>query len=84
MHYCLAAVLICPSFTLVGNDFFCVEKTHSLHPCIDYQGVTDIPIKNKYPLHLTDSAFEPLYQATPFSKLGQNAYHLIHIMDGVK
>lgn len=42
-------------------------------------------VKNKYPLPLIDSAFEPLHQATVFSKhnLG-NAYHLIRIREGDK
>lgn len=45
--------------------------------------MNDITGKSKYPLPLIDSAFEPLHNATVFSKLDlRNAYHLICIMEG--
>ncbi|XP_055015782.1 uncharacterized protein LOC129410863 [Boleophthalmus pectinirostris] len=46
-------------------------------------GLNDITVKNKYPLPLIDSAFEPLHQATIFTKLDlRNAYHLVRIRQG--
>ena len=40
-------------------------------------------MKNRYPLPLISSAFEPLRGATVFSKLDlQNAYHLLRIPEG--
>ncbi len=58
----LAVDLICPSPSPGGATFFFVEKKDkSLHPCIDYQGLNEITVKNKYPLPLIDSAFGPLH-----------------------
>lgn len=74
----MAAGLIRPSFF-----FFVGKKDSSLRSCIDYQGINDITIKNKYSLPLIDPTFEPLHQATVFTKLDlRNAYHLIRIREG--
>lgn len=80
----LAAGLIRPSSSPVGAGFFFVDKKDkTLRPCIDYRGLNDIIIKNKYPLPLIDSAFAPVHQATIFTKLDlQNAYHLVRIREG--
>uniref|UniRef100_A0A8P4GPN0 Gypsy retrotransposon integrase-like protein 1 n=1 Tax=Dicentrarchus labrax TaxID=13489 RepID=A0A8P4GPN0_DICLA len=80
----LAAGLIRPSSSPVGAGFFFVtKKDQSLRPCIDYRGLNDITIKNKYPLPLIDPAFEPLHKAKVFSKLDlRNAYHLVRIREG--
>uniref|UniRef100_A0A674NT72 ribonuclease H n=1 Tax=Takifugu rubripes TaxID=31033 RepID=A0A674NT72_TAKRU len=82
----VAAGLIRPSSSPVGAGFFFVEKKDkSLRPCIDYTGLNDITVKNKYPLPLIDSAFSPLHTATVFTKLDlRNAYHLIRIREGDK
>ena len=46
-------------------------------PCIDYRGVNEITIKNRYPLPLMTTAFELLQGATIFTKLDlRKAYHL--------
>ena len=59
------------------------KKDGSLRPCIDYRGLNDITVKNKYPLPLMSGAFELLQGATFFSKLDlRNAYHLVRIRDG--
>ena len=59
------------------------KKDKSLRPCIDYRGLNDITIKNRYPLPLISSAFELLQYATIFSKLDlRNAYHLVRIREG--
>lgn len=80
----LATGLIRPSSSPVAAGFFFVDKKDkTLRPCIDYRGLNDITIKNKYPLPLIDSAFEPLHKATIFSKLDlRNAYHLVRIRQG--
>lgn len=80
----LTAGLIRPSSSPVGAGFFFVgKKDGTLRPCIDYRGLNDITVKNKYPLPLLDSAFHFLHQATVFTKLDlRNAYHLVRIKEG--
>ena len=80
----LSAGFIRPSSSPVGAGFFFVaKKDHTLRPCIDFRGLNDITIKNKYPLPLIDPSFEPLHKATVFSKLDlRNAYHLIRVREG--
>ena len=80
----LAAGIIRPSSSPLGAGFFFVsKKDKTLRPCIDFRGLNNITVKNKYPLPLISSAFEPLQGATVFSKLDlRNAYHLVRIRDG--
>ena len=81
----LAAGLIRPTSSLVGAGFFFFveKKDGSLRPCMDYTGLNDITVKNKYPLPLIDSAFSPLHESTIFTKLDLlNAYHLVRIREG--
>uniref|UniRef100_A0A669CB49 Gypsy retrotransposon integrase-like protein 1 n=1 Tax=Oreochromis niloticus TaxID=8128 RepID=A0A669CB49_ORENI len=79
----LAAGLIRPSSSPVAAGFFFVaKKDKSLRPCIDYRGLNNITIKNKYPLPLLTSAYELLQGATVFTKLDlRNAYHLVRIRE---
>ena len=63
--------------------FFVAKKDGSLRPCIDYRQLNTITVKNKYPLPLLNSTFEPLTHATVFTKLDLcNAYHLVRIREG--
>ncbi|KAK2906403.1 hypothetical protein Q8A73_010346 [Channa argus] len=63
--------------------FFVSKKDKTLRPCIDYRGLNNITIKNKYPLPLLNSAFETLQDAAIFTKLDlRNAYHLVRIREG--
>lgn len=80
----LAAGIIRPSSSALGAGFFFVKKKDlTLRLCIDFQGLNNITIKNKYPLPLLNSAFDPLQGATVFSELDlRNAYHLVHIREG--
>lgn len=79
----LAAGLIRPSSPVGAGFFFVEKKDHTLRPCIDYRGLNDITVKNKYPLPLMDSAFSSLHEAAIFSKLDlRNAYHLVRIKEG--
>ena len=80
----LSSGLIRPSSSPVGAGFFFVtKKDKSLRPCIDFRGLNNITVRNKYALPLISSAFEPLQGATIFSKLDlRNAYHLVRIRKG--
>ena len=80
----LKAGIIRPSSSPLGAGFFFVaKKDKTLRPCIDYRGLNSITTRNKYPLPLINSAFEPLVGATIFSKLDlRNAYHLVRIRAG--
>lgn len=65
------------------SKLLAVKKYKTLRLCLDYRGLNNITIKNKYPLPLIDSAFGPLHDATVFSKLDlSNAYHLVRISEG--
>jgi hypothetical protein len=80
----LAAGVIRPSSSPAGAGFFFVSKKNkSLRPCIDYRGLNNITVKNRYLLPLISSGFELLQGATIFSKLDlRNAYHLVRISEG--
>jgi hypothetical protein len=80
----LAAGLIRPSSSPAGAGFFFVgKKDGSLRPCIDYRGLNDVTVKNRYPLPLLTSAFELLQGSTIFTKLDlRNAYHLVRVREG--
>lgn len=67
IHDSLVAGIIRPSSSPAGVGFFFVEKKDgSLWPCIDYQGLNDIKVKNCYPLPLITSAFKLLQGASIF------------------
>ena len=72
----LASGIIRPSSSPVAAGFFFVgKKDGGLRPCIDYRQLNDITVKNRYPLPLLSSTFEPLSNATIFTKLDlRNAY----------
>ena len=76
--------LIRSSSSPLGAGFFFVgKKDGTLPPCIDFRGLNEITIKNKYPLPLIDPSFEPLCHARVFTKLDlRNAYHLVRIREG--
>ena len=79
-----ASGLIRPASSPLGAGFFFVgKKDGSLCPCIDYRGLNEITINNKYPLPLIDPSLEPLCNAKIFTKLDlRNAYHLVRIREG--
>lgn len=77
----LATGIIRPSSSPVAAGFFFVgEKDGSLRPCIDFHGLNDITVKNKYPLPLITSAFDIPQEATILDR--RNAYHLVRIREG--
>jgi hypothetical protein len=70
----LAAGCIRPSASPASAGFF---------QCIDYRGLNDITVKNRYTIPLIASTFEPLQGATIFSKLDlRNTYLLVWIWEG--
>uniref|UniRef100_A0A1A8HXK5 Gypsy retrotransposon integrase-like protein 1 n=1 Tax=Nothobranchius kuhntae TaxID=321403 RepID=A0A1A8HXK5_NOTKU len=80
----LANGTIRPSTSPLGAGFFFVaKKDGSLRPCIDYRSLNQITVKDKYPLPLLSSTFEPVQDATVFTRLDlRNAYHLVLIRQG--
>ncbi|XDV14335.1 hypothetical protein PO909_014606 [Leuciscus waleckii] len=79
----LDAGTIVPSTSPAGAGFFFVKKKDgSLRPCIDYRGLNDITVKNRYPLPLMSSAFEIVQGAQYFTKFDiRNAYHLVRMKE---
>ncbi len=80
----LVAGIIRPSSSPAGAGFFFMEKKDGLlRLCIDYRGLNDITVKNRYPLPLMSSAFELLQGSTIFTKLYlRSAYHIVRIREG--
>ena len=80
----LASGIIRPSsFPVAAGFFFVAKKDGSLRPCIHYCQLNTITVKNKYPIPLLSSTFEPLTHTTIFTKLDlRNAYHLVRIREG--
>ena len=80
----LANGFIRPSTSAAGAGvFFISKKDGSLRPCINYRGLNNITIKNRYPLPLMSSAFERLQGAVFLTNLDlRNTYNLIRIQEG--
>lgn len=65
-------------FFLGAGFFFKQKQNGSLLPCIDCQSLNEITMKNKHPLPLLDTAFDPLHKTQFSSKLDlRNANHFI-------
>lgn len=63
-----------------GAGFFFVEKRDKT---LDYRGVNDITVKNRYPLPPFSTAFKLLQGTTIYTKPDlRNAYHLVWIREG--
>ena len=69
---CLAASLPCPLSSPAGAGFFFLQKKDgTLCPCIDYWGLNDITVNNRYPvISLIASAFSELPKAQFFYQAG--------------
>lgn len=82
----LKSGIICPSTSPLGVGFFFVsKKDKTLRQCIDFRGLNQITVKNKYPLPLINSVYEKLQDAKIFTKLDLcNSYHLVRIRKGDK
>ncbi|XP_010451699.1 PREDICTED: uncharacterized protein LOC104733861 [Camelina sativa] len=72
-----------PSFSPWGAPvLFVKKKDGSMRLCIDYQGVNNITIKDKYPLPQMDELLDQLRGASCFSKIDlASGYHQISIAE---
>ncbi len=71
IHDSQVAGIIRPSSSPAGAGFFFVgKKDGSLRPCIDYRGLNDITVKNRYPLPLMSSAFKALAGGSHLYEVG--------------
>jgi hypothetical protein len=62
---------------------FVKESDRSLCLCVDYRGLNEGTIKNRYPLPLLHKTLLRLQKAKYFTKLDiRGAYHLVHIVEG--
>ena len=65
--------------------FFDQKPDRSLRLCVDYWGLSNITIKNQYPLPLIGESLDRLGQAKLFTQLDlTNAYHRMRICEGDK
>ncbi len=65
--------------------FFNKKPDGSPHLCVDYQGLNNLTIKNRYPLSLIDEALDRLSWAKQFTQLDlTSAYHQMRIQEGDK
>ena len=63
-----------------ASMFFVPKKSKELRPCIDYRGLNDITIKDRYPLPLIKDVLEAMRGSKIFTKLDlRGAYHLLWI-----
>ena len=82
--------------TTLANDFIRPSKSPTGAPilfdrkpdgsfrlCVDYRGLSNITIKNQYPLPLIGESFNRLGRARRFTQLDlTNAYHRMRIREG--
>ena len=63
--------------------FFVKKKSGELRPVIDYRGLNEVTVKNKYPLPLIHELLTRFTKARIFSKIDLcGAYNLVRIKDG--
>src|SRR5512140_1953942 len=74
---------ICPSSSPWGSPVLLVEKKDgSLRMVVDYRGLNEVTIKNKYPLPMINDMFDRLQVAKVFSKIDlQSGYHQLKIRE---
>ncbi|OQD64946.1 hypothetical protein PENANT_c409G07288, partial [Penicillium antarcticum] len=80
----LAKEWIRPSQSPAGAPIiFVKKKDRSLRLCVDYRGLNNITIKNRYPLPLVSETMDRLSGAKIFTQLDlRDAYHRIRIKEG--
>ena len=72
-----------PSFSPWGSPVLLVEKKDgSLRMVVDYRGLNEVTIKNKYPLPMINDLFDRLQGAKVFSKIDlRSGYHQLKIRE---
>ena len=80
----LAKGFIRPSKSPAGAPiFFVKKKSGELRPCVDYRGLNEMTIKNRYPLPLISELLDRLGSARVFTKIDlRGAYNLVRIKSG--
>ena len=80
----LANGFIQASKSPAGAPILFVRKPDgSLRLCVDYRGLNNLTIKNRYPLPLIGESLDRLGQAKRFTQLDlTNAYHQMRIKEG--
>ena len=64
---------------------FICKSNSNFRLCVDYQGLNNLTIENRYPLLLIGESLNWLGQAKRFTQLNlTSAYHLIRIKEGDK
>lgn len=82
----LAKGFIRPSESSAGAPILFVKKKDgSLRLCVDYRGLNNVTIKNRYPLPLINELLDRLSSAKIFTKIDlRGAYNLLRIAEGDK
>src|SRR6185437_10404 len=66
-----------------ASILFVSKKDDSLRLCVDYRGLNNITVKNRYPLPLVNELLNRLNGAIVFSKIDlKDAYYRIRIREG--
>jgi Reverse transcriptase (RNA-dependent DNA polymerase)/RNase H-like domain found in reverse transcriptase/Retroviral aspartyl protease len=80
----LAKGFIRPSKSPAGAPIFFVKKKGGdLRPCVDYRGLNEMTVKNRYPLPLISELLDRLGSARVFTKIDlRGAYNLVRIKPG--
>ena len=80
----LASSFIRPSKSPASAPILFVQKKDgSLRLCIDYRGLNNLTITNRYPLHLIGKLLDRLGRAKHFTQMDlTNAYHQMRIREG--
>ncbi len=73
-----------PSKSPAGAPIFFDKKPNgSFHLCVDYWGLNNLTIKNRYPLPLISEVLDRLGRAKRFTQLDlTSAYHRMRIREG--
>lgn len=82
----LANKFIRPSKSPAGAPILFIKKPSSgLQLCVDYQGLNNITVKNRYPLPLIGESLDRLGKAKRYTQLDLiSAYHRLRIKEGDK
>ena len=72
-----------PSYSPWGAPvLFVKKKDGSKRMCIDYRELSEVKIKNKYPLPRIDDQFDQLKGATVFSKIDlRSGYYQLKVLE---